>query len=405
MDAQVVVDLGRVAQDLQLRKVQVSAVVELLDSGNTVPFITRYRKEVTGGLDEEQIRAIQHRVGQLRQLAERRLTILRTLEAQGTITDELRQAIERADTSKRLEDLYLPYKPKKQTLATIAREKGLGPLADAIWIRDEAVRNLAELLPGMVNPEKQLNTEDEVLTGLQHILAEKISEDAEVRHIARGVLWAGILQTTRAPSADAVEAAPSPEAGPQPGLDEFRNYFKYEEPIRHVPPHRILAINRGERRGVLRVKLDFDREQILAGIKQALHLEDHPHRELLEKCVADAVDRLLVRSLEREVRGEITEWAEGHAVDVFARNLRNLLLQPPVHSRRVLAIDPGYGLVASGPFSMRSAISLIKGRCFRTSSERRRRRRSRPLRRLERKSPTNRLMTKRRTMRFRKRGR
>lgn len=342
MDAQVVVDLGRVAQDLQLRKVQVVAVVELLDSGNTVPFITRYRKEVTGGLDEEQIRAIQHRVGQLRQLADRRLTILRTLEAQGTITDELRQAIERADTSKRLEDLYLPYKPKKQTLATIAREKGLGPLADAIWTRDEAVRNLAELLPGMVNPEKQLNTVEEVLTGLQHILAEKISEDAEVRHIARGVLWSGILQTTRAPSADAVEAVPSPEAGPQPGLDEFRNYFKYEEPIRHVPPHRILAINRGERRGVLKVKLDFDREQILAGIKQALRLDDHPHRELLEKCVADAIDRLLVRSLDREVRGEITEWAEGHAVDVFARNLRNLLLQPPVHSRRVLAIDPGY---------------------------------------------------------------
>jgi uncharacterized protein len=342
MDAPVVVDLGRVAQDLQLRKVQVNAVVELLDSGNTVPFITRYRKEVTGGLDEEQIRAIQHRVGQLRQLAERRQTILRTLETQGTITDELRKAIERADTSKRLEDLYLPYKPKKQTLATIAKEKGLGPLADAIWARDEAVKNLGELLPGMVNPEKQLSSEEEVLTGLGHILAEKISEDAEVRHIARQVLWGGVLQTARAASAEVVEPTETGESGPQPGLDEFRNYFRYEEPIRHVPPHRILAINRGERRGVLKVKLDFDREQILVGIKQALGLEDHPHRELMEKCVMDAIDRLLVRSLDREIRGEITEWAEGHAVDVFARNLRNLLLQPPVHGRRVLAIDPGY---------------------------------------------------------------
>ncbi|MBY0589051.1 RNA-binding transcriptional accessory protein [bacterium] len=334
-----VIDLGRLAQDLQLRKVQVAAVVELLDSGNTVPFITRYRKEVTGGLDEEQIRAIQHRVGQLRQLAERRQTILRTLEAQGTITDELRTAIERADTSKRLEDLYLPFKPKKQTLATIAREKGLGPLADAIWTRDEAVRNLAEILPGVVNPDKQLATEEEILTGLQHILAEKISEDAEVRQIARGILWNGILQTVRAANAEMVE---SNEPGPQPGLDEFRNYFRYEEPIRHVPPHRILAINRGERRGVLKVKLDFDREHILFGIKERLELETHPHRDLMEKCVADAIDRLLVRSLDREVRGEITEWAEGHAVDVFARNLRNLLLQPPVHGKRILAIDPGY---------------------------------------------------------------
>lgn len=342
MESELSIDLGRVAQDLQLKKTQVASVVELLDSGNTVPFITRYRKEQTGGLDEEQIRAIQHRVGHLRQMAERRQTILRTIESQGKLTEELKSAIERADTLKRLEDLYLPYKPKKQTLATIAREKGLGPLADAIWNRDEAVGNLHELLPGMINPDKQLASVEDVLTGVQHIIAEKIAEDAEVRQSAREVLWQGNLQTSRAPTTDEGPTLLAPEGGPQPGLDEFRNYFSYEEPIRHVPPHRVLAINRGERRGVLRVRLDFPRDLLIDRVKACLSLEGHPHRELIEKCVTDAVDRLLVRSLEREVRGEVTEFAEVHAVEVFARNLRNLLLQPPVHGKRVLAIDPGY---------------------------------------------------------------
>jgi transcriptional accessory protein Tex/SPT6 len=342
MESDLVVDFGRIAQDLQLKKVQVNAVVELLDRGNTVPFITRYRKEMTGGLDEEQIRAIQHRVGQLRQLAERRQTILRTIESQDKLTDDLRASIERAETLKRLEDLYLPYKPKKQTLATVAREKGLGPLADAIWGRDETVSNLAEILPGVINPDKQLNSIEDVLTGVQHILAEKISEDAEVRAVARDIIWAGRLQTSRATTPPAEAPTPTPDGGPTGGLDEFRNYFNYEEPIRHLPPHRALAINRGERRGVLKVKLDFDREKMIELIKERLGLEQHPHREILEKCVIDAVDRLLARSLEREARGEVNERAELHAVEVFARNLRNLLLQPPVHHRRVLAIDPGY---------------------------------------------------------------
>lgn len=342
MEAQSPIDLGRVAQDLQLRKLQVAAVVDLLDSGNTVPFITRYRKEQTGGLDEEQIRAIQHRVGYLRQMADRRQTILRTIESQGKLTEELKAAIERAETAKRLEDLYLPYKPKKQTLATIAREKGLGPLADAIWSADEAARELGQVLPGMLNPDKQLTTIEEVLAGVQHILAERIAEDAEIRDAAREVLWSGRLLTSRATTAESPPPASTGEPMAPLGLDEFRNYFRYEEPIRHVPPHRLLAINRGERRGILRVRLDFDREALLAEAKNRLPLSEHPHREFLEKCVVDAVDRLLVRSLEREVRNEVTEFAEFHAVDVFARNLRNLLLQPPVHNRRVMAIDPGY---------------------------------------------------------------
>src|SRR5437764_2533684 len=169
MDNPIQVDLGRIAQDLQIRRVQVESVVQLLDEGNTVPFITRYRKERTGNLNEVAIREIQVRVGRLRELAERKETILKSIEAQGKLGDELRAAIRAADNAKRLEDLYLPYKPKKRTLATAAREKGLEPLALAIWHRDPVAANLEELLPTLVNPEKELNTVEDVKAGVQHI--------------------------------------------------------------------------------------------------------------------------------------------------------------------------------------------------------------------------------------------
>lgn len=336
------IELGRLAQDLQLKRKQVENVVELLDAGNTVPFITRYRKELTGGLDEEQIRSIQHRVQQLRQLAERRDTILRSLEAQGKLTDALKASIESASTMKRLEDLYLPFKPKKQTLATIARDRGLGPLAEAIWANDETVANLDEILQGVLDPEKQPNTPQDVLTGVQHILAEKISEDADVRAAARQVLWAGKLHTSRSTATAATEAAGEGQEAKDSKDAEFRNYFDYSESLSQIPPHRILAINRGERLGILKIRLEYDRPQLDQAVEQKLPLENHAHADFLKKCAADAVDRLLLRSLEREVRGELSERAEQHAVEVFARNLRNLLLQPPVRNHRVLAIDPGY---------------------------------------------------------------
>src|SRR5437660_12377772 len=180
-------DLSRIAQDLQIRKVQVESVVQLLDEGNTIPFITRYRKERTGGLDEEVLRTIQERVRQLRQLAERKQTILKSISGQGKLTDELRAAIVAADNPKRLEDLYLPYKPKKRTLATAAREKRLEPLALAIWNADPAVSNLVELLPTLVNAEKGLANVEEVQAGVQHILAEMIAETADVRAVTRSL--------------------------------------------------------------------------------------------------------------------------------------------------------------------------------------------------------------------------
>jgi uncharacterized protein len=324
-------DLSRIAQDLQIRKVQVESAVQLLDEGNTVPFITRYRKERTGGLNEEVIRQIQARVAHQRQLAERRQTILKSIEGQGKLTDELRNAILAADTSKRLEDLYQPYKPRKRTLATIARERGLEPLALAIWGRDPAVLNLSEVLPGMVNPEKELNSPDDVLLGVQHILAELIADTAEVRAAARVVLWeTGKLCTAK-----------SDTVAEGQGL-EYKDYFQFTETVRRIPPHRILAINRGEKESILKTHLEWDAEAVRRVALDKLPLADHPQAEFLKTTAEDALSRLLLPALEREIRRELTEEAEEHAVSVFARNLRSLLLQPPLRGRRVLAIDPGF---------------------------------------------------------------
>jgi protein Tex len=323
-------DLSRLAQDLQIRRIHVEAVVQLLDEANTVPFITRYRKERTGGLDETVIRKIQSRIAQLRSLRDRKQTILKTIATQGKLNDELVAAILETDHPKRLEDLYLPYKPKKKSLAAEARDKGLEPLAQAIWNRDPAVANLAEVVPGMVNPEQKLNSPEEILQGVGHILAEVISEFPDVRGPLRAFTWdTAVLVSNR------VEGLPE-EKG-----KEFREYFSFKEPVRMIPPHRVLAVNRGEKEGILKIKFELDADRAKAIAADFLPLADHPHKDLLTAAVADAVDRLVLPSLEREIRRDLTERAQDHAVDVFARNLRGLLLQPPLRGKRVLAVDPG----------------------------------------------------------------
>jgi protein Tex len=324
------VDLGRIAQDLQIRRVQVESVVQLLDEGNTVPFITRYRKERTGNLNEVVVREIQVRVGRLRELAERKETILKSIEAQGNLTDDLLKAIRAADNPKRLEDLYLPYKPKKKTKASEAREKGLEPLALAIWNRDESLGDLNAAAASYLNPEKEVDTVEKVLEGVGHILAEMISELAPLRDAVRRVVWrTGKIVTTKA------------EIPEGEGL-EYRDYFAYSEPASHIPPHRVLAINRGDKEGPLKVRLEVSRPEIESATLEQLPLEGHPHSEFFTKAAIDALDRLLIPSMEREVRRDLTEMAERHAVDVFARNLRSLLLQPPISKQTVLAIDPGF---------------------------------------------------------------
>jgi len=330
MESPPTIPLSSVAAELGIGTTQVESVVQLADEGNTVPFITRYRKERTGNLDEEQIRAVLARVAALRQLAERAATILRLIEAQGRLTPELRQQIDEADSLKRLEDLYLPYKPKKQTRASLARERGLEPLADAIWTTALESTDLEAAAGAFVNPEKELPTAAEVLAGVADILAERVSEDAEVRAIARKLAWKGGRLTSTATGTAA-------EKG-----QAFRDYFNHSEPVGKLPHHRVLAFNRGESEGALRVKFEWDQPAVLADIARHLRVEQHKFAEFIARCLTDAVDRLIHPSLEREVRRELTERAEAQAVSVFARNLKNLLLQPPLAGRRVLAIDPGF---------------------------------------------------------------
>ena len=364
MISSIELDLAQVAEPLALPANRVAAVIDLLDSGNTVPFITRYRKDQTGGMDEEQIRAIAARVLKLRQLADRKQTILRSIESQGKATAKLTALIEAADTMKRLEDLYLPYKPKKQTLATVARSRGLESLAEEILAGDPACSDLDRRAADFVNPDRQLQNIGDVLLGVGHILAEAISERADLRGRLRTILEDSGRLISTGGDADAKEippqrgegqeenaaevtAKPAPPANRGKGKGKadgkaFRDFFDYSEALSKIPPHRVLAINRGERAKILRIKIESDVEAMHRVLDELVVGTDRPHADFLRGCGRDSLARLILPSLEREVRRELTDRAEAHAVDVFARNLRKLLLQPPVRDYRVLAFDPGF---------------------------------------------------------------
>ncbi len=330
------IDLATVADGLQLASWQVENTVGLLDEGNTVAFITRYRKERTGTLNEEQIRAIQKEVHVRRQVAERAEAILRLIDAQGKLTEDLRLAILQADSLKRLEDLYLPFRPKRQSRATQARERGLEPLADAIWSGGLASDALAAKAGEFVDEANGVADADAALAGAQDILAEWIGEDADFRQAARQIAWRTGKFVVAKAKVDSDGEKDKPES------QEYRDYYEYSEAASRVPPHRLLAVNRGEKAGALKVKVEWQREQAVAAMCVELSLEAHPCGEFLRRCVIDALERFVAPALEREIRRESTEAAEEHAVEVFARNLRNLLLQPPLRGKRVVAVDPGF---------------------------------------------------------------
>ncbi len=386
-------DLSRIAQDLQLRKTQVETAVQLLDEGNSPSFIARYRKEKSGGLDEDRLRMIKERVAEIRQLADRKNTILKTIDSQGKLTDDLRAGIQAAETNKRLDDLFLPFKPKKRSAASDAREKGLEELAKAIWNRDPAVANLNEILVGMVNPEKNLNTPDEILGGAKLILTEMIAENADVRAPVRFALWETGRVVSKKAEPKPEKHEPKPEAAPTPAPaaetppvapatedvpavtpptsetpvtpapestpaakspkpkkedrkddkkgEEYKDYYEFTEGLKAIPPHRILAVNRGEREHALSVKLDWDVNRVNQAARSNLKFDGHPHKELLESLIDGAVTGYVLPSLEKEIRKELTEESLSHAVEIFARNFKSLLLTPPLRNRRVLAIDPG----------------------------------------------------------------
>ncbi|MCL4554469.1 MAG: RNA-binding transcriptional accessory protein [Actinobacteria bacterium] len=320
-----------VAAALDVRPAQVAAAVKLFDEKCTIPFVARYRKEVTGGLDEVLLEQIQDRVAYLRALSARKEEVRKTIEEQGKLTPELAAAIEVAATLQQVEDLYLPYRPKRRTRASIARERGLEPLATLILTQARPEASLSALALPFVNEETGLASEEEVWAGARDIVAEVLAEDAAVR----GALREAYAQ-------EALLAARRDESVPDP-QGKYAMYYEYAEPLERAQPHRVLALNRAEREGVLKVAVDLPPERAL-GLIAALRPADNasPFAGHLREACEDACKRLLAPSLEREVRAALTERAEQHAIAVFAANLRPLLLQPPIRGRTVLGIDPGY---------------------------------------------------------------
>jgi uncharacterized protein len=303
----------RIATELQLRPQQVERVLELSDGGATVPFIARYRKEATGNLDEVQIQSVIDRAAELKELDERRATVLRSIEEQQKLTPELARAIHDAKTRTELEDLYLPYRPKRRTRATIAKEKGLEPIADWIWGTGPHAGAF----------------DDEALAGARDICAERVAEDAELRRFARAVATKkGVLNSTVLSEKKETRS-------------KFEMYYDHREPLASAPSHRVLAIFRGEAEEFLNVRLRFPDDEIVAGLKSRCSRTPSPMPEERIKAVEDGWKRLLSLSLEGELRADIKARADAQAIEVFAQNLRNLLLAPPAGTRRVLALDPG----------------------------------------------------------------
>ncbi|HFE53868.1 MAG TPA: RNA-binding transcriptional accessory protein, partial [Bacteroidetes bacterium] len=312
-----------IAEELGLRWIQVKNTVELLDEGNTVPFIARYRKERTGSLDEEEIRAIEDRIRYLRSLEERKAAVLRSIEEQGKLTPELAEKIKAATKLQEVEDLYLPFRPKRRTRATIAKERGLEPLAQLILEQKIEEGDPLELAQPFVDPEKDVPDAETALAGARDIVAEVVSDDAEVRKIAREMTTAEGVLTSEAKNPDA--------------LGVYEMYAEYSEPVRHVPPHRILAINRGEREGYLRVHVEAPEGKIVAAIEERYVTNPRSvFTEHLRSAIADGYNRLVAPAIEREIRNALTDRAEEHAIQVFARNLRALLLTPPVRGKVIM---------------------------------------------------------------------
>ncbi|MFZ5818155.1 MAG: Tex family protein [Bacillota bacterium] len=324
--------LARLARELGLKLGQVQNCVALLDEGNTVPFISRYRKEATGEMDETQIRDLQERLAYLRNLEAEKEKVLRVIAEQGKLTPELEQAIKNAEKLQEVEDLYRPYRPKRRTRAMIARERGLEPLAQQMLAQAETTGSPLEIAAAYVDAEKGVESPEEALAGARDIVAETVSDDAAIRKFVR--------ETT---AAQGVIRSVQNEKGDPEKAQEFEMYFDFQEPLRSLPPHRILALNRGERLDCLKVALDAPEEQIIAQIERRYITNGRSiWTNQLREAIADAYKRLIAPSIETEVRGALTEKAEERAISLFAVNLRNLLLQPPIKGLTVMGIDPGF---------------------------------------------------------------
>ncbi len=325
--------------ELQLQSGQVARTIALLDEGNTIPFVARYRKEVTGSLDEVQIQTIADRASALRALHERKADVRRLIDAQGKLTPELTAAILAASTLQEVEDLYLPYRPKRKTRASVAREKGLAPLAELILQQPELKGDVGTILEECAKPyldaEKGVETSLEAYAGARDIVAEVISEDANVRGNVRASFFKDSIIAAKV--ADAEKIAEKDPNG------VYQLYYEFNESVSKLVPHRVLALNRAEREDVLRISVFLPFEQVQADIMQYYPVKaTSPFVNQLMEAMEDGYKRLLAPAMEREVRVELTRKAEEHAINIFAVNLRNLLLQPPLRGHKVLGIDPGY---------------------------------------------------------------
>ncbi|NIK24133.1 Tex family protein [Paenibacillus lupini] len=317
------------ASQLSIPITKVKAAVSLLDEGNTIPFIARYRKEMTGELDENDLRAIEERLQYMRNLEDRKREVIRLIDEQGKLTDELRASIQTAGKLQEIEDLYRPYRQKRKTRASVAKERGLEPLALWLWAQPRQGEPLAEAVK-YIDADKGVASTEEALQGAMDILAENIADDAAIRAWVRKHTFDQALLRTDVKNAETESV--------------YEMYYNYQEPVRKLPPHRVLAINRGEREDVLRVTFDLTSDRIHEFIqRKVLRQQTAPSvRDVLVNVIEDAYKRLIAPSIEREVRGELTEKAEEHAISIFSENLRNLLLQPPVRGNVVLGVDPAY---------------------------------------------------------------
>ena len=318
----------KITEELGVQKWQVEAAVKLIDEGNTIPFIARYRKEATGTLDDEQLRKLYERLTYLRNLEEKKEQVLSSIEEQGKLTEELKKQILAAETLVVVEDLYRPYRPKRRTRATIAKEKGLEPLASLITLQ-KMTQPLEEAAAQYIDPEKEVHTIEEAIAGAKDIIAESISDEADYR------IW---IRKITAQKGRVVSAAKDEKAE-----SVYEMYYDFEEPVNRLAGHRILALNRGEKEKFLSVKIEAPEEDIIRYLEKKTIHGDNPYTTpVLKEVAEDSYKRLIAPAIEREIRNDLTEKAEDGAIEVFKKNLEQLLMQPPIVGQTVLGCDPAF---------------------------------------------------------------
>ena len=316
-----------IAQELKIKQSQVESTIKLIDEGNTIPFIARYRKEATGGLSDELLRNLGERLTYLRNLESRKEEVIKSIDSQGKLTQEIIKDLENCITLAEVEDIYRPYKQKKRTRATIAKEKGLESLADAIIKQDESI-DINKYAEGFINAEKEVNSVEDAINGALDIIAENISDNPEYRKKIKKICYReGIINTKSA----------------KDEKSNYEMYYDFQEKVNRIPSHRILAINRGEKEEFLKVKIDKPEEKILELIQNDIIKNNKSqYAELLNNCIQDSFTRLIEPSIDREIRADLTEKAEEQAISVFGKNAKQLLLISPIKGKTVIGFDPAY---------------------------------------------------------------